>query len=82
MLKSASDIIPRHLTITIEQFHLHKGNWLLWRNLGHFDQSGSWVAPVSFVEAQSLPKDMLDTFFELDNLVSKTIKQTAKKNGK
>jgi hypothetical protein len=57
----------------------YKDDWLLWRNLGHVDSNGAWVAPVSFVEAQQLPDNMLSVFFALDNMVAKMAKQEAKK---
>jgi len=53
----------------------------LWRNLGHVDSNGAWVAPVSFVEAQQLPGNMLNVFLALDNLTAKMAKQEAKKKG-
>jgi hypothetical protein len=76
------DTLPQILDISIEAFRKHRGDWLLWRNLGHFEQSGAWVAPVSFTEAYSMPKEMLDVFFELDGLLAKMQKQLAKKHGK
>lgn len=53
----------------------------MWRNLGHVDSNGAWVAPVSFVEAQQLPGNMLNVFLALDNLTAKMAKQEAKKKG-
>jgi len=44
------------------------------------DANGAWVAPISFVESQQLPKAMLNVFFELDNLISKMQAKQAKKN--
>jgi hypothetical protein len=43
------------------------------------DSNGAWIAPVSFVEAQQLPTDMINAFFALDNLVAKMAKQQANK---
>jgi len=56
----------------------HRDNWILWRSLGH-EVEGQWVAPVSFKEAQEMPKKMLDTFLTLDNYFGKMSKQWAKK---
>ncbi len=53
----------------------------MWRNLGRVDGNGAWVAPVSFVEAQQLPDNMLSVFLALDNLTAKMAKQKAKKKG-
>ena len=83
MFADTGDALPQFLTVKIEDFHKYKGDWLLWRNLGHYNESGAWVAPVSFNEAMELPKVMLDVFFELDNLIQKMMKQmTKKRNGK
>jgi hypothetical protein len=54
---------------------------LLWRTLGWYTESGAWVAPVSFVEAQNMPKKMLKTFLTLDDVLSRMERQViAKKN--
>jgi len=58
----------------------YRDAWLTYRNLGHVDANGAWVAPISFVESQQLPKAMLNVFFELDNLISKMQAKQAKKN--
>jgi hypothetical protein len=55
---------------------------LLWRALGSYTESGTWKAPVSFIEAQTLPKEMLDTFFKLDDVISRMEKQYMKKVAK
>ena len=52
---------------------------MLWRNLGHADSNGTWVAPISFLDAQKIPARMLNAFFTLDNLVYKLAKQKAGK---
>ncbi len=62
----------------IEDFYKYRGDWLLWRDLGHLDEYGSWVAPASFMEATQMPKAMLDTFFLLDDWIYKLMKQENK----
>ena len=82
ILKADSgDALPQHLTVPIESFDRYKDHWLLWRNLGHYSDSGAWIPPVSFIEAVSMPKDMLDVFIVLDEWLYKMIHQK-KNNGK
>ncbi len=71
--------LPRFFEFSYEEFLRYKDDWLLWRNLGRVDGNGAWIAPVSFVEAQQLPDNMLSVFFALDNMVAKMAKQEAKK---
>jgi len=79
-LKETGNALPSTLSITIEDFHRHKGNWLLWRNLGHYSDSGAWIPPASYTEAMRLPKRMLDVFFELDTWLDKMMKQKQNKS--
>jgi len=74
--------LPQFLEFEYDDFLRHRDDWLLWRNLGHVDTNGAWIAPVSFTEAQQLPAKMLNVFFSLDNLVEKMMKQKADKNRK
>jgi len=37
--------------------------------------NGSWIAPISFMDAYKMPKQMLDFFFEMDSLSAKLAKQ-------
>lgn len=66
----------------LNDFHAYRDNWTLWRTLGHFSESGSWVAPVSFIEAQTMPKPMLDVFLTLDDIIGRMQKQYAEKKAK
>jgi hypothetical protein len=68
--------------ISIEDFFRFREDWIVWRNLGHADNNGAWVAPVSFLEAQQLPTKMIGTFFVLDDLVSEMIKQNKNKGNR
>lgn len=54
-----------------DAFLRYRGNWLLWRALGHKTSDGLWVAPLSFAEANHYPKQMIDIFLELDRLYGK-----------
>jgi hypothetical protein len=58
---------------------LYKDDWLLWRTLGYTDADGMWIAPVSFLEAQSLPKAMLNVFLQLDDILFRMQQQILKK---
>ncbi len=66
------------MDITLEQFHRYRDDWLLWRALGHYVDE-SWVAPVSFVEASEMAKEMIDTFKTLDDLIGRMRRQFQKK---
>lgn len=61
---------PVELNIDIRLFRKYKKGWLLWRSSGHVNSSGSFVPPVSFMEARAMPKDELDLYFLLDDLLS------------
>lgn len=74
-----SDDIPHELDINIDDFRAFRDNWTLWRNLGHHID-GSWVAPVSFLEALRIPKAELDIYFILDDVFGRMQRQFAKKN--
>ena len=65
-----------------EDFLEYKSIWLLWRNLGHVTEGGSFVPPISFMEADQLPKVMLDVFFELDSWIDKMMRELAKRKQK
>lgn len=74
-----SDDLPHELDIDLDAFHAHRDNWTLWRALGHYSPSGSWVTPVSFLEAQQLPKEALDVYLMLDDLLGRMQRQFNKK---
>jgi len=51
-------------------FRKYKDSWLgIWRALGSFDANGSFIPPLSFLEAKQMSKKELDIYFELDNLL-------------
>lgn len=39
-----------------------------------------WIAPVSFLEAQKLPKPMLNFFLQMDDLLNRMLEQKRAKN--
>jgi hypothetical protein len=55
---------------------------MLWRSLGYYSDSGSWVPPVSFLEAQQLSKPMLDVFMKLDDILDRMREQALAKKRK
>jgi len=69
---------PVELDLDIKTFRKYKKGWLLWRSSGHVDSSGSFVSPVSFIEARQMPKDELDLYFLLDDLLAIRQRQTNK----
>lgn len=66
--------------MTIENFTRYKDAWLRYRQIGNFDANGNFMSPISFLEAEQLPKVMMDTFNELDHLYA--IAQRTVKGGK
>lgn len=50
--------------------------------MGHFDAGGSFVRPISFFEALSMPKSEIDTYLELDNLLAIMKRREDKKGQK
>lgn len=73
LLSKPNDDLPgiEEFEIDYSDFLKYRDDWKLWRSLGHFTDSGAWVAPVSFQEAQALPMDMIQVFFTLDNLLER-----------
>lgn len=49
---------------------------MLWRGLGRVDSNGTWVPPVSYLEAQYIPTRKLHVFMALDSMVVKLAKQS------
>lgn len=82
MKEQKGDDLPYDLGILYEDYRDYKDEWILWRTLGRYDSNGVWVAPVSFLEAELLPKRKLDLFFSLDNIFEIMRKQNAKKKGR
>lgn len=80
MKEKKGDDIPYDLGITYLDFIENKDEWILWRTLGHYTDNGAWVPPVSFLEAELMPKRKLDAFFALDNLVELMRKQQRRKS--
>ena len=64
---------------TMDEFNEHKGNWLLYRSLGHQTDSGVFVSPLSYNEAQAMPKRQVEMFMQLDEIAEKMIRQLSKK---
>lgn len=81
-MKSRSSDLPTWTDISPEEFDIYKDDWMLWRALGTYNGSGAWVAPVSFLEAQDLPKRQLDVFFALDDFLDRMYQQKAKQKAK
>ena len=69
------------MDFTIEEFHLYKGNWLLYRGMGHTDENGAFISPLTYFEAQQMPKREIEIFMRLDDLASKTIRSQTRKKG-
>lgn len=70
-----------YFDFTLEEFHQYKGNWLLYRSMGHLNESGAFVSPLSYTEAQGLPKRQVEMFLQFDELADKMIRQINKKKG-
>ena len=71
-----------YLEFTIEEFHQHKGNWLLYRGMGHINENGSFVPTLSYVEAQQFPKRQIELFMIFDEYADKMLRQINKNKGK
>lgn len=69
---------PAELAIDIQLFRKYKKGWLLWRSSGHVDGNGSFVPPVSFIEARQMPEDELNLYFLLDDLLAIRSRQVNK----
>lgn len=79
LFQRSSDDLPLEYDIDDNAFRKYKGSWLLWRSLGRYDGNGGWEPPLSFVEADELPKDKVDFFLAMDDILSKKQKQLTKK---
>ena len=82
MKEEKGDDLPYELGISYEDFLEYKSEWILWRSLGAYNQDNVWVAPVSFVEAENMPKRKLDAFLILDDLLELMRKQLVRKKSK
>jgi hypothetical protein len=79
LFKHSGDDLPLVYDIDYDAFLKYKGSWLLWRSLGRRDASGNWEPPLSFVEADQLPKDKIDFFLSMDEVFRKKLAQLSKK---
>jgi hypothetical protein len=73
-----SDDLPLVYDIDHDAFLQYRKSWLLWRALGHYDSNGSWVRPLSFVEADELPNEKIRLFLDMDDIFEKKRRQLAK----
>ena len=71
------DDLPLEYDIDEDSFHKYKGSWLLWRSLGRYDSNGSFAPPLSFLEADSLPKSKIDFFLAMDDILATKQRQLA-----
>jgi hypothetical protein len=76
-----TDNFPVEIDTTLDNFERFKGKWLRYRRVGSFDANGNFRAPISFLEAEQLPKIMIDTFRELDFLYAIAQRIAAKEKG-
>jgi hypothetical protein len=76
-----SDNFPVEIDTPLENFERFKGKWLRYRRSGSFDANGNFIAAISFLEAENLPKIMIDTFRELDFLYAIAQRIAAKEKG-
>lgn len=76
------DALPEIINIDFADFLEYKDDWILWRALGHTNEAGSWVAPISFLEAQRIPDRMLNIFFTLDDMLGRLQRQKEKQRSK
>ena len=53
----------------------------MYRSMGHLNESGAFVSPLSYTEAQGLPKRQVEMFLQFDELADKMIRQINKKKG-
>jgi hypothetical protein len=77
--KASPDAFPLFFDFTLDEFHEHKGNWLLYRSMGHMSDAGQFVPPISYHEAQAMPKREIEIFMCLDEIAEKTLRQMTKK---
>lgn len=55
---------------------------MLYRAMGHFNESGAFVPPLSYLEAQQLPKRTVEMFMHFDEYAEKMLRQINKNKGK
>jgi hypothetical protein len=77
--KASPDAFPLYFDFTLDEFHEHKGNWLLYRSMGHLSDAGQFIPPISYHEAQAMPKREIEIFMCLDEIAEKTLRQMTKK---
>lgn len=82
LFKASGDDLPLVYEIDPDTFHKFKHNWLLYRQLGCYDGNGNFEPPVSFLEARQLPKEEMDFYFQMDEIMRKKLAQLTKKKEK
>ena len=80
LFKESGSDVPSEVDFTLESFRKYKGEWLLYRAIGHETDGGAWVSPLSFEEAKKYPKEKLDVFQGLDYFLAQMRKHKAKKS--
>lgn len=70
-----------YLEFTMDEFHQHKGNWLLYRAMGEINANGSFVPPLSYFEAQQMPKRTMQLFMIFDDYADRMLRTINKKKG-
>lgn len=68
--QTPKDTFPSEVDLSLENFEKYKSKWLKYRRAGSRDAAGNFISPISYLEAEQLPKSMMDTFHELNYLYS------------
>jgi hypothetical protein len=63
----------------MDEFYRYRGDWLLYRSLGHFSDAGAFIPPLSYADAQQMPKRQVEMFMEFDDITDRLQKQMSKK---
>lgn len=79
LFKKSSDDLPLVYDIDPDAFRKYKGKWLLYRSMGCYDGNGNFTPPLSFLEASQLPKEEIDFFLDMDDILARKQRQLDKK---
>jgi hypothetical protein len=82
LFKKSGNDLPLVYEIDPDAFHKYKMSWLLYRQLGRYDGNGDFEPPLNFLEARQLPKEEMDFYFQMDEIMRKKIAQLRKQKGK
>lgn len=82
LTQETGEDFPSEVDIPLDVFHKLKRKWKLWHATGQYNSNGSFVPAIDFFQARSMPKDEIDFYLIMDNLLAIRQRQEAKKKQK